>query len=189
NDYAMGLYSERLDGRAAIAVVLAVLGLTFLVLDRSDVGGSEGIILILVASLCGAAGNILLKSLGRVDMLAVVVWMSLIAPLPLAVLSLVLESDGNPVRLFQTISLATVFAVGYSALLATILVFTIWGRLLVKYQAAKVAPFFLLVPVFGISLSAIFLGERLTMFQVAGAGLIFGGLALTLWPRRETKVS
>ena len=184
---AMSLYSERLDGRAAMAVVLALLGLILLVLDRSDTGGFEGIALILLAALCGASGNILLKSLGRIDMLGVVVWMSLIAPLPLAVLSLFLESNGNPVSLIETISWATVFAVGYSALLATILVFTIWGRLLVKYQAAKVAPFFLLVPVFGISLSAIVLGERFTGFQLTGAGLIFGGLALTLWPRKEAR--
>jgi O-acetylserine/cysteine efflux transporter len=82
----------------------------------------------------------------------------------------------------------TAFAVAYSALLATIVVFTIWGRLLVKYDASNVAPFFLLVPVFGISLSAVILGERLTAFQITGAGLIFCGLALTLWPRSKREL-
>ncbi|MES0812575.1 EamA family transporter [Roseibium sp. SCPC15] len=185
---AMAVFSERLDGRAAIAVLLALAGLACLILDRSDAGGLGGIGLILLAALCGAGGNIILKSIGQVDMLAVVVWMSLMSPVPLAILSLLLESNGDPLSLFTTVDWMTAFAVAYSALLATIVVFTIWGRLLVKYDASNVAPFFLLVPVFGISLSAVILGERLTAFQITGAGLIFCGLALTLWPRSKREL-
>ncbi|MES0885009.1 EamA family transporter [Roseibium sp. SCP14] len=185
---AMAVFSERLDGRAAFAVLLALAGLACLILDRSDASALEGIGLILLAALCGAGGNIVLKSMGQVDMLAVVVWMSLMSPIPLGILSLLLESNGDPLSLFAKVGWMTAFAVAYSALLATIVVFTIWGRLLVKYDASNVAPFFLLVPVFGISLSAVILGERLTTFQMTGAGLIFCGLALTLWPRSKREL-
>ena len=97
-------------------------------------------------------------------------------------LSLALEAEGAPAELFRGISWTTLGAIAYSAVLATVMVFAIWGRLLASYPAVKVAPFFLLVPVFGLGLSALLLGERLAGLQIAGAVLIFLGLSMALWP-------
>ena len=183
---AMVVFSERLRRRQVVALGLAVAGLACLVAERSETGALSGLVLILIAALCGASGNNLLKSLGTVDMLGVAIWMSLAAPLPLLILSLIFESQGSVTTLIATISWEVVGAVAYSAILATVLAFAIWGRLFATYSAAAVAPFFLLVPVFGLSLSALTLGERLTGMQVAGAILIFGGLILAVWPGRAS---
>ena len=183
---AMLVFSERLRARQYAAIALALVGLGCLVLKRAEAGTAAGLALILIAALCGAAGNNLLKSLDAVDMLGVAVWMSLAAPLPLLILSLVLETDGCPAALFSSVGWAAAGAVAYSAVLATVLVFAIWGRLLATYSAATVAPFFLLVPVFGMSLSALTLGERLSGLETLGASLVFLGLAATLWPTKRT---
>lgn len=181
---AMVAFSERLHLRQVGALLLALAGLACLAADRAQGGALIGLALILIAAFCGASGNNLLKSLGKVDMLGVAVWMSLAAPLPLFLLSMLFESEGSITGLIDTISWEVVGAVAYSAVLATLLGFAIWGRLLATYSAAAVAPFFLLVPVFGMSLSALTLGERLSALQIAGALLIFVGLILTVWPRR-----
>ena len=181
---AMAVFSERLRPRQIGALLLALAGLVCLVVDRAETGALGGLALVLTAALCGASGNNLMKSLGPVDMLGVAVWMSLAAPLPLLALALLLETDGAPAGLVATITWEAAAAVVYSAVLATVVVFAIWGRLLATYAAAAVAPFFLLVPVFGMGLSALTLGERLSGSQVLGAALIFAGLALALWPRR-----
>jgi len=188
---AMFVYSERLRGRQVAAIALALLGLACLVVNRAESGALVGLGLILIAALSGASGNILLKSLGKVQMLAVAVWMSLAVPLPLLVLSMIFEVQDSPLELLETITWPTIGAVVYSAVLATVLAFAVWGRLFTSYPAAVVAPFFLLVPVFGIGLSAIFLGERLSALQISGAVLIFVGLTLALWPkgRRLNKAS
>lgn len=192
---AMAIFGERLTRRQVFALALAAGGLGCLVVNRAEAGALGGLALILLAALCGASGNNILKSLGGgsakgkaaqpVDMLSVSVWMSLVAPLPLLALSLMLEGDGSMTALVATVSWATVGAVAYSAILATVMVFALWGRLLVTYPAAMVAPFFLLVPVFGMSLSALILGERLSGLQIAGAVLIFGGLTMALWPGKR----
>ena len=181
---AMVAFSERLRRRQVVALGLAIAGLACLVAERSETGALGGLVLILIAALCGASGNNLLKSLGTVDMLGVAIWMSLAAPLPLLILSLIFESQGSVTTLLAMVSWEVVGAVAYSAILATVLAFAIWGRLFTTYSAAAVAPFFLLVPVFGLSLSALTLGERLSSLQVAGALLIFGGLILAVWPGR-----
>ncbi|MEM7223721.1 MAG: EamA family transporter [Pseudomonadota bacterium] len=184
---AMVAFSERLTRRQALAMGLALLGLGFLVINRAEAGALGGLGLILLAALSGALGNNLLKSLGKVEMLGVAVWMSLAAPLPLLILSLVFESGGSLTGLLATITWTTLGAVAYSALLATLLAFAIWGRLFVTYPAASVAPFFLLVPVFGMSLSALLLGDSLSGLQIAGSLAIFTGLALALWPSKPAR--
>jgi O-acetylserine/cysteine efflux transporter len=50
--------------------------------------------------------------------------------------------------------------------------------LLSRYPAATVTPFALLVPVIGIAAGTIVYGERLTLANLAGSGLILVGLAL-----------
>ncbi|MEM1046240.1 MAG: EamA family transporter [Pseudomonadota bacterium] len=174
------IFSERLTFRQVLAIGLAALGLVMLIVDRSESAALVGLGLMLAAATCGAGGNILLKGLGRVDMLGVAVWMSVVSPLPLLALSLVLEADGSIAALMATLSWRVLAAAFYSAVLATVFAYAIWGRLFVTYEAARVAPFFLLVPIFGISLSVWLLGERLSAIQIFGAALIFGGLALSL---------
>jgi EamA-like transporter family. len=44
----------------------------------------------------------------------------------------------------------------------------LWSRLLSRYPAGKVAPFSLLVPVVGLTSSALLLDERLTAIQCVG---------------------
>ena len=182
---AMLVYQERLRRYQLAAMALALAGLGCLVVNRAEAGSFAGLLFVLLGALSGACGNNLLKSLGRVQMLGVAVWMSLAVPLPLFFLSLIFESGGAPLRLSESISWTTLAAVAYSAVVATLLCFAIWGRLLVTYSAAKVMPFFLLVPVFGIILSVRLLGETLSGLQIAGCVLIFAGLALALLPGRE----
>ncbi|MGI9502726.1 MAG: EamA family transporter [Geminicoccaceae bacterium] len=181
---AMLVFREPFRLRQGVAIAFAMAGLVLLALDRAEVGGLLGLGLILLAALCGAAGNNFLKSLGQVDMLGVSVWMSLAAPLPLLLLSMIIEAEGSVRGLIAGVTWVTVAAIAYSAILATVLVFAIWGRLLATYPATSVAPFFLLVPVFGIGLSALLLGETLTSGQIGGAVLVFIGLSIAIWPQR-----
>ena len=180
----MLIFGETFRFRQGIAIMLAMAGLALMVLDQAESGGLLAFGLILLAALCGTAGNNILKSLDQVGMLGVAVWMSLAAPLPLLLLSLIFESHGPVQSLITSVSWATVGAVAYSAILATVLVFAIWGRLLATHPAASVAPFFLLVPVFGIGLSTLLLGELLTFGQICGAILIFIDLAVATWHTR-----
>ena len=47
-----------------------------------------------------------------------------------------------------------------------------------RYPAATIAPFSLLVPVFGMLSSMVFLGEPMTWWKAAAGLLVIGGLAL-----------
>ena len=59
-----------------------------------------------------------------------------------------------------------------------------WAWLLARHPASRVAPLSLLVPVFGMSLSALLLGERFAGQDLVAAALILSGLFVSMMPGR-----
>ena len=104
-------------------------------------------------------------------MLPLVVWFSVIPPLPLLVLSCLFEHPEAMLGPPGPEAGVGVLAVLYIALAATLGGYGMWGYLLKLYPASAVAPFALLVPVFGL------LSARLTVGGPFG-GLRLGGIAL-----------
>ncbi|MGJ0492798.1 EamA family transporter [Methylobacter sp.] len=139
-----------------------------------------GLILIVAAAASWGIGNLIAKKLGKVDMLALVVWGSLVAWPPLLLLSYLLEQDSWSLEGMAYLSWPTIGAVGYITYLSTLLGFAVWSWLLSHYPAATVAPFTLLVPVFGFTSSALALGEPLYPWKLAAAILIIAGLCINL---------
>ena len=136
-----------------------------------------GLLLIIAAAASWGIGNLISKKLGKVDMLSLVVWGSLVAWSPLLLLSFFLEHSTWSLEGVTHLSWLTVNAVGYLVYPATLLGSAVWSWLLSRYPAATVAPFTLLVPVFGFTSSALALGEPLYSWKIAAAILILQGCA------------
>lgn len=143
-----------------------------------------GLGLVLTAAACWACGNLLARAGGPENMLAYVVWASLYSFPPLFVLSLAFEGlpairDGLAQSDWVTWS-----AVLYQSLANTLFGYASWGWLLARHPAATISPVALLVPVFGLSTSALLLAEPMPVWKLAATLLILSGLALNLaWPR------
>ncbi len=139
-----------------------------------------GFFLVIAAAFAWGVGNVVAKraaSEHHADMFALVVWSSLVPPVPLAILSWVFE--GGP-DVLTSIASASAWAWGSVLLLAwgaTLFGFASWARLLHRYPTAVVSPFALLIPVSGLASGAIFLGEGLAALQAAGVVLVLLGLA------------
>ncbi|WP_029004115.1 EamA family transporter [Azorhizobium doebereinerae] len=165
---------------AGVAVALCGLGLIGL-----SVGGDMtlvGLGLTLCAAASWAVGNVLMRQNGPVDMLSMVVWLSLVPPVPAFALSLAFEGWPVIAGSFQHATLLSYGAVLYLAVPTTLLGFGIWGFLLKLYPAGTVAPFSLLVPLFGTLSAALVLGERFPPLRFAGMALIVCGLLVVALP-------
>jgi len=115
-------------------------------------------------------------------MLNLIVWLSLIPPIPALALSLGFE---GPSRILQALTQAgwTGFgALFYIAAFSTLVGFGIWGRLLSLYSAATVVPFSLLVPIFGAASAAWVFHESFGPARLLGMLLIMSGLAIVALP-------
>lgn len=162
---------------------VALAGL-YLIGTTAGTGGVTivGMAFTLAAAVCWASGNILMRRTGKADMLPLIVWLSLVPPLPLFGLSYVLEGPERIAHAFSHMNMIGAGAVLYIAVFATIAGFGGWGRLLKLYPAGTVAPFSLLVPVFGASSAAFLLGEGFGGAKLAGMALILTGLAVVVLP-------
>lgn len=181
---AMALAGERVRGLQAMALALAATGLALIAFNTDASTTPLGLALMLLAALSWAAGNLVAKRAGRVDMLGFMVWSSLFAVPPLALLSLLLEGPQAIAQSLAAASPGVWAAVVWQSLGNTLFGYGAWAWLLARHPAATVTPMALLVPVFGMGASALLLGEPLPAWKLGAAALVMAGLALNLlWPR------
>ncbi len=167
----------------------AVLGFTGVGLVALHVGGDvtmPGLILVLGAAAAWGGGNIVSKKISQraaVNMLGLVVWGSLFALPPLLAVALVLDPE-HFIGSFTKLDWISIGSIAYIVYLSTLFGFAAWSSLLSLYPVSTVAPFTLLVPVFGFLGSAVLLGEPLQDWKLFASGLVIAGLALNLFGPR-----
>lgn len=179
------LLKERVRGFQVLGLLLALAGLAVIALHlNAAVVTLLGLGLVLCAAFFWACANLVVKSLGPVNMLHFMVWSSAFAVPPLLAISWFIE---GPALMQSALTQATPLvwaSVLWQALGNTLFGYGVWNWLLARHPAATVAPLALLVPVFGMGASALSLGEALPAWKLGAAALVLGGLAvIVLWPR------
>ncbi|MFJ8590788.1 EamA family transporter [Streptomyces sp. NPDC093598] len=140
--------------------------------------------IVAVGLVLGVAKFGLLSKAAPTDALNFMVWVSTVPVLPLLALSLLTEGPSRDLAALRTLDWQGTGTVLYVAWITMVFGFGAWGFLLRHHPASTVAPFSLLVPVFGMS-SFLFLGEPVSPLQWCAAALLVGGVGLTsLTPRR-----
>jgi len=181
---AMVVAGERLRGVHVVALALAATGLALIAVHTDANVTPLGIGLVLLAALAWAAGNLVAMRAGRVDMLGFMVWSSLFALPPLALLSLLVEGPAAIAHGLSAAGPGVWVAVLWQSVGNTLFGYGVWAWLLARHLAVAITPMALLVPVFGIAASALLLGEALPAWKLVAVMLVLAGLALNLlWPR------
>jgi O-acetylserine/cysteine efflux transporter len=163
---------------SAVAVAFIGLGLVFASVDGTLT--YLGLILTLAGAVSWAIGNTILKRLGRVDMLALMIWLSLVPPLPALAYSYAAGDSFDLIATFRGASMISLLSLGYLGIISTTVAFAVWGRLLNTYPAVMVTPFALFAPCAGVLASYIIFDEGFGTLRGAGMILIMVGVAGTI---------
>lgn len=180
---------ERPTRMQLIGAGLAVLGLGIVAVGRVD--GASGLIALVPLLVCVAAGlswgigNVIARSAAGASGFGVVVWSALVVPLPMLVLSLLLDGPGAVTEALTTIGWQTVVSVAYTAGLASLVGYSLWNMLLGRYPASLVAPFALLVPPVGLTTAWLVLGQVPNGFELVGSAVLVTGVAVGQFRRRR----
>lgn len=177
------IYKELPRKMQLIGIALAFAGIALIATTVDNMITPLGLSLVLSAGLAWAFANLFIKQAGQVDMLALMVWISLIPPIPLLILSIIFEGPVVAISALSNLNLLGVSSIAYVAFIATIFGFAVWGKLISIYGVNKVAPFSLLVPIFGMGSSALFLGEDFGVIRMISASIVICGLVLTVLMR------
>jgi O-acetylserine/cysteine efflux transporter len=176
---AAALLKERLRAHNVIGMAVAGAGLAvFAVFEGGRAGGLRLPLLamILLAALGWAAANIVARRMPPTNALGLMAWSSLFSPLPLLGLSLAFEGPAAIAASISGFSLLTAGALAYLVILSTLLGYGFWNGLIMRHGASRIAPFSLMVPVFGLASASLVVGERFDAFRALGAALILAGL-------------
>jgi O-acetylserine/cysteine efflux transporter len=153
--------------------LVALAGIAVIAAGRGGNVPIGALALSIAAAASWGIGNICTRRAQASDAVALLVWASLIPPLPLLALSLAL-GEGAP-----SIGAGGVLAVLYVVVGATFFGFGSWAWLMRRHPASRVVPFALLVPPVGIAAAWVSLGEQPNGAELLGAAVVLAGLAIT----------
>ncbi|MBA8793761.1 O-acetylserine/cysteine efflux transporter [Friedmanniella endophytica] len=183
---------ERITRRQAIGIGVAVLGLAAIAVHRAQVAALLPVVLTLCGALGWAIGNVCSRQARAPKPLHLTLWMSVVPPVPVFLLSLAVEGPqriaGAFTGLARLSALPSVLGLLYVVLVATVVGYGIWTTLLARHPSNQVAPFSMLVPVIGVLASWAIFGEQPDLVElVAGVAVVGGVLVASRPPRRRSE--
>ena len=176
---AVGLLGERLNRGQAVGAAVALTGMAIIAGGRAEEVPLGALALCVGAAMSWGIGNIVTRRAQAPGALNLIVWSSLVPPLPLFGLSLLVEGPGDIGDAFTSLDASGLLALLYIVVMATGFGYGAWTWLMRVHPASRVAPFTLLVPPIGIVTAWVALGEAPNAAELAGAVVVLAGLALT----------
>lgn len=165
----------RLVGVAVATAGLAVVGLSY-----GATAPFAPFALVLLGALGWSLGNLASRQARAERPLHLVLWMSVVPPLPMVALSLAVEGPGRVGESLSTALTAEAvpawIGLAYTVLLGTLAGSGIWVWLMARHPAGAVAPFSMLVPVVGLLTAWLVLEETPGLGELVGGALVIAGV-------------
>ena len=176
---AVAFLGERPGRRQLAGALVAFCGIGLIAADRSGANVPAGALLLCVAAAASwGCGNIVVRVAQAPNALALMVWSALVAPLPLLGLSFAFEGAGDIGHALAHASAKSIGGLLFVVVVASLFGYGSWAWLIKRHAASKVAPFTLLVPVFGIGSAWLALDETPSALEIAGAAVVICGLGM-----------
>lgn len=179
---------EKLKAKQLIGFVIAAIGLTFIGISSASSGVSSiplGALLLTMGApifwsisnlVARHASNIVAERGEKLGMLNLIIWASLVPPLPMLGLAFLVDSPSVIISSLMNLKPLSIFSALYLAFASTLFGYGYWGILISKYPLSKITPLSLLVPITGLLTARIVLAEQLSKIQWIGVAIILFGL-------------
>ena len=165
-----------------VGIAVAMAGMVLVGVSRAQAAAIVPFLLVLAGGLGWAFGNLASRLAKPPNPLHLTLWMSVVVPVPMLVLSLLTE---GPARIASSLAgafgpeaLPAWIGLAYTCIIGTAVGSGIWTWLLARHPAGVVAPFSMLVPVAGILTAALVLGERPTLLELLGGVIVVIGVMI-----------
>lgn len=169
-------------------VVIGSVGLVVVGVGR---GGATSLIALLAAfgaASSWAVGNVIVRASGAQGGLGMTVWSALFVPVPAALLALLLDGPTAVAHGLTAFGPAALASTAFTVLLASLLGFGLFTRLLSRHPAAEVTPWILLVPPIAMAAGWLLLDQRPNLAELVGGALLLLGVLVAVAARRRSAV-
>lgn len=185
------IFKENIKTKQLIGFFIGAVGLLIIGIASTTSGITSipigALLLTICAPIFWSISNIVAKSASKkaierdeeLDMLSLVVWGSLVTPIPALILALLIDTPQTLINSISNLNIISIFAALYLAFGATLFGYGFWSILISKYPLNKISPLSLLVPITGLLTARIVLFEKLSKLQWAGVFVTIIGLMIT----------
>jgi drug/metabolite transporter (DMT)-like permease len=171
------MLGERIFWRRGLGIVLTFVGGVIVMWDpNSGFPLSLGLILILGSAFTGSLAAVMMKQIGGVRPLQFQAWIGLASVVPLAALTLSLET-GQIVKATEA-GWTFVAALLFSALVVSLLAHSIYYGLIGKYPANLIAPLTIMNPLLTVVLGILVTGDQFDGRMALGTSIALCGVLI-----------
>ncbi len=168
-------------------IAIAFVGVGLIVGEPRLQGAYLPLAMVVTGAFLWAIGQVMVRRLGAVGGFTLIAWVAFFATPQLFIASFIIEEDHF--RVVEQASWLVWTTVAYLGLVMTALGYSIWYHLLGKFPVNNVGPFLLLLPVFSIVGSTLFLDERLTVQIGIGGAIVIAGVAFIVFEPSSKKAA
>ncbi|MBC9726536.1 EamA family transporter [Streptomyces sp. TRM68367] len=169
---------EQMTRGQSAGLVLGAAGVILIGMITKGTLTVIGLALVVCAAMSWGIANILVKKMGNADPLGLIVWSSPIPAVILLPCALAIEGYASIESSVRHMDWASFGALLFIAYPTTVIGYSVWNSLLQRYEAGRIAPLTLLVPVFGMASSTLIFDERITTPKAIACGLLILGLCV-----------
>lgn len=171
------LRGDRLTGTKILGMTLSFAGVALIFSENLLTGANENIVgdaLVLLSAVMLGARQVYVKHLTQgIHPGRVLLWQAGISLPFFVACSLILEDVAG-----VALSARVLGAVAYQGIVVAGFCFILWTLLLRRFRASHLSVFSFVTPLFGVLLSALLLGEPLTLSLLASMALVGAGIAV-----------
>lgn len=183
---------ERPTARQLAGILVGAAGLVVVGAGRGGHVPLGALLLCLAAALSWGIGNVISRSASAArpgnatgSGLSMAVWSSLVVPVPLVLLSLVLDGPGAVAGAVDAFGWHALLSTIYTAGLASLVGYSIFNGLLARYPASSVVPFVLIAPPVAMASAWLFLDQVPNAAEALGGLVVLAGVLLTVLSGRK----
>lgn len=177
------LLGESPGWRKWLGMAMAFGGVLLIAGEPRLAGAWIALVLVAAGAFTWALGQAMVRRLQGFNGVTTTAWVAVFAAPQLLIMSLTFE-EGH-VEAIRTAGPVVWGAVVYLGVVMTAGGYAMWYSLVRRHPVGRVAPFLLLLPLFSVLGSAIFLGERLTWMTAAGGTVVLAGLTVIMFDRDQ----
>jgi len=177
---------ERPSKKNIFGLFIAFSGVVILSGAPNLQGKGLGVILVLSGACTWSIGQIIAKPVSeKLNGIILTGWLGILAGPQLIIASQLIE--GNVLSNIRSADYQAWLIVLYLGLLMNVLGYSVWFYVLGRYPVNKILPVMLLLPITGVIVAILFLGERPGLEVFIGGLIILIGVGIVLVSKKEKK--
>jgi O-acetylserine/cysteine efflux transporter len=180
---------ERPSLRQLVGILVAAAGLVVVGIGRGGHIPLLALLLCVGGALSWGVGNVVARraAVPTSSGLSMVVWSSLVVPVPALALSLALDGPDEVGAALSGLGVEAVLSTLYTAGLASLVGYAIFNNLLSRFPASSVVPFVLIAPPVAMVSAWALLGDVPNLAEAVGGAVVLVGVLVTVAQGRTLK--